>query len=166
MSGAGIEVLHIRVYGLPVAQGRPRAFKTPTGQVRVYDPANARDWKRTVQAQVISHKPPVPVEGPLAVVLRFILRRPRSLPKRELFPARRPDAENLGKAVLDAMEGIIYRDDAQIVRLAIAKDYGPVPGVEIRVERIVDALGWVGWPPKSEKTQRDVEALECRARSI
>lgn len=137
MIGNGLHVLDARVFGLPVAQGRPRAFKTPAGQVRVYDPANARDWKRTVQAQVLTQKPPEPVEGPLAVALRFVLPRPRSLPKREVFPAKRPDAENLAKAVLDAMQGVVYRDDSQIVRLTIAKDYGPSPGVVIRVERVV-----------------------------
>jgi Holliday junction resolvase RusA-like endonuclease len=137
MSGNGLEVLDARVFGLPVAQGRPRAYKTPAGQVRVFDPANARDWKRTVQAQVLTQKPPAPVEGPLAVALQFFLPRPPSLPKRERFPAKRPDAENLAKAVLDAMQGVVYRDDGQIVRLSIAKDYGPAPGVVIHVERVV-----------------------------
>lgn len=127
-------VLETRVYGLPVAQGRPRAFKTPTGQIRVYDPANARDWKRTVQAQVLTNKPEVPVDGPLDVALYFVLPRPKSLPKRVKFPTKRPDAENLSKAVLDAMQGVIYRDDSQIVRLSVAKDYGDAPGVWIRVE--------------------------------
>jgi Holliday junction resolvase RusA-like endonuclease len=143
--GAGVLVLETRVFGLPIAQGRPRAFKTPAGQVRVYDPANARDWKRTVQAQVISQKPAAPVDGPLAVALRFYLPRPQSLPRRELFPAKRPDAENLAKAVLDAMEGVVYRDDAQIVRLNVSKDYGPAPGVLILVERVAGPA-----PPQGE----------------
>ena len=137
MSGNGLVVLEARVFGLPVAQGRPRAFKTPAGQVRVYDPANARDWKRTVQAQVITQKPAAPVEGPLKMSLRFILPRPQSLPKREQFPWRRPDLSNMVKAIEDAMNGVIFRDDAQIVQMDLAKDYGPAPGVEIRIERVL-----------------------------
>ncbi len=138
-------VLETRVYGLPVAQGRPRAFRTTKGQIRVYDPANARDWKRTVQAQVLLQRPPEPVGEPLAVTLAFVLPRPKSLPQRERYPARRPDIENLAKAVLDAMAGIVYRDDAQIVRLSVAKDYGPVPGVAICVERVVARYAELRW---------------------
>lgn len=132
----GVLVLEARIFGLPVAQGRPRAFKMPSGQIRVYDPATARDWKRTVQAQVITQRPPMPVEGPLKMALDFILPRPQSLPKREQFPTRRPDLSNMLKAIEDALTGIVYRDDAQIVRLEIAKDYGPAPGVLIRIERV------------------------------
>jgi Holliday junction resolvase RusA-like endonuclease len=135
--GAGFIVLETRVFGLPIAQGRPRAFKTRAGQVRVYDPANARDWKRTVQAQVLTQKPSQPVDGPLKMTLQFILPRPRSLPKRDLFPERRPDLSNMLKAIEDALNGVVFRDDSQIVRMELAKDYGPAPGVVIRVERVV-----------------------------
>ena len=76
------DVLDVHVFGLPVHQARPRAFKTPTGQIRLYDPANCKDWKRTVLAQVLEHRPAAPVEGPLRMDLVFDLPRPKSAPKR------------------------------------------------------------------------------------
>jgi Holliday junction resolvase RusA-like endonuclease len=133
-----VPLLDVRVHGLPIAQGRPRAFKTPQGHVRVYDPATSRDWKRTVVAQVLERKPATPAEGPLAMELVFYFPRPKSLPKRIRHHTTRPDADNCAKAIKDALRGVIYRDDAQVVRLTISKAYDPSPGVAIRVEPVVE----------------------------
>lgn len=132
----GRPVIELRVYGFPIAQGRPRAFKTPSGHVRVFDPSNSRDWKRTVQGQLLTVKPPTLLLGPLRVSLVFSLPRPTSLPKRVIFCVKRPDIENLAKAILDAMTAVIYRDDAQIVELHVRKEYSAEPGVLIRVEEL------------------------------
>jgi Holliday junction resolvase RusA-like endonuclease len=131
-------VLDVRVYGLPVPQGRPRAraFRLPNGVVKasVYERAEDKDWKRTVEAQLVAHKPPAPVDGPLCVTLAFTLPRPASLPKRVEYPmAHRRDVDNLAKGVMDAAAGLIYRDDAQIVDLSVSKRFGASPGVHIRV---------------------------------
>jgi len=124
----------IQVYGMPVAQGRPRAFKTPRGRVRVYDPSTSRDWKRTVQAQVIlAWKPRDPLVGPLQLALVFSLPRPKTLPKRIVQHTKRPDVDNLAKAILDAVRGILFRDDSAIVSLTVIKRYGESPGMEIAV---------------------------------
>ena len=131
-----IEVLHVHVFGLPVAQGRPRAFKLPTGQIRMHDPDTSKDWKRTVLAQILEHKPPAPVEGPLTMTLVFELPRPKSTAKRVQYPIKRPDLSNLLKAIEDALTGVVYRDDSQIVSLTVTKRFGLAPGVEVRVEAL------------------------------
>jgi len=136
-----VALLDLRVYGLPVAQGRPRARAFRVGaftRVSVYDPANSKDWKRTVQAQALERKPATPAEGPLSMSLAFLLPRPKSLPKRERHHIKKPDADNLAKAVKDALRGVVYRDDSQIVDLHVTKGYDPAPGVVIRVERVVE----------------------------
>jgi Holliday junction resolvase RusA-like endonuclease len=136
------EVLNVRVYGLPVAQGRPRARmfqdRSGTTRVSVYDPHESRDWKRTVMSRVVDVKPAAPVaETALEMALVFHLPRPQSLPKRVVHHIRRPDVDNLAKAIKDALRGIVYRDDSQIVRLQVEKRYGDTPGVEIVVARLV-----------------------------
>lgn len=134
------DVLDTRVYGLPVAQPRARARAFQIGghtRVSMYDPPQAKDWKRTVLMQVLPHKPTAPIEGALAMTLVFFLPRPQSLPKRQLFHVKKPDCDNLAKGIKDALRGVVYRDDSQIVRLAVAKEYSQVPGVSIRVERVV-----------------------------
>lgn len=136
-------VLDVRVFGLPVPQGRPRARAFQVGgatRVQVYDPEASRDWKRTVAAQVLPHKPEAPVaEAPLEVRLLFHLPRPQSLPKRVRHHIRKPDIDNLAKAVKDALRGIVYRDDSQVVDLHVRKVYGTSPGVEIRVDHVLEA---------------------------
>lgn len=124
-----------RVLGYPVPQGRPRAFKTPQGFVRVYDPENSRDWKRTVQSQVIAEWPRgiPPFDGAVSLDLVFFLPRPKSLPKKVLHHTKRPDLDNLTKAIQDAVRGIVYRDDAQVVELHVRKVFGERPGVEVRL---------------------------------
>ena len=41
-----------------------------------------------------------------------------------LRPANKPDCDNIAKAIADAMNGIVYKDDAQIVELSVVKRYG------------------------------------------
>ena len=129
----------VRVYGLPVAQGRPRAFKLPSGQIRVYDPSKSRDWKRTVMAQALVCKPERLLVGALEGEMDFYLPRPKSLPKRVVYPVKKPDASNLLKSLEDALKGIVFADDSQIVTVRATKHYateGAPPGVYVRLEEL------------------------------
>ena len=49
------------------------------------------------------------------------------------MPTGRPDLDNLIKALTDACNGIVWRDDAQIVRLMAEKRYSEQPGASISV---------------------------------
>lgn len=81
---------------------------------------------------------------PVALSLLFILPRPKGR-RREHYVATRPDAENLCKGLLDALQGVLYRDDAQIVRLTVEKVYEDdrlSPGVLIGAQTVrVDGRG-------------------------
>lgn len=46
-------------------------------------------------------------------------------------PAKKPDADNIIKVVADSLNGIAYRDDAQIVECRLAKYYSDHPRLEI-----------------------------------
>lgn len=67
---------------------------------------------------------------------RFALPRPRSRPKRDHWPDRRPDLDKLGRALLDALTGIVFLDDAQVVALDPTKEYAGMPGVNVSVWRM------------------------------
>ena len=45
------------------------------------------------------------------------------------MPCKKPDLDNIAKGILDAMNGIIYKDDVQVVRLSLQKHYSTEPGV-------------------------------------
>lgn len=76
------------------------------------------------------------LDGPVAVRARFALPRPRSRPKRDHWPDRRPDLDKLGRALLDALTGIVFLDDAQVVALDPTKEYAGMPGVNVSVWRM------------------------------
>lgn len=75
--------------------------------------------------------------GALAVEIEFVMPRPASTPKRATPPAtKRPDIDKLARAVLDALSGIVWRDDSQIVDLHPTKrlaEMGERSGARIRV---------------------------------
>lgn len=70
----------------------------------------------------------VPAGGPVELTLVFVFPRPgylvwkkKAMP-REVMTAK-PDLDNLAKAVKDAMNGIAWADDAQVVRTVQEKWY-------------------------------------------
>ena len=68
--------------------------------------------------------------GPVEVLLHFELARPKSA--RRLLPSTKPDLDKLARAVLDALTGVVFKDDAQVVDLRVTKRYG-TPGVHVIV---------------------------------
>ena len=54
----------------------------------------------------------------------------------ELLPAKKPDIDNVIKAVLDALNKVAYRDDNQVVELQIRKQYSERPRLEICIEEL------------------------------
>ena len=74
------------------------------------------------------------IEGPVSVTLTFYRRKPKSYPKlKASWPVTKPDIDKQARLVLDALTGIAFRDDAQVVRLVAEKQWGE-PGVDVCVE--------------------------------
>lgn len=72
------------------------------------------------------------LEGPVSMRLIFHMRRPKSVKRAR--PTVNPDVDKLARAVLDALEGVAYRNDGQVVELQLAKYYATgAPGVEIAI---------------------------------
>lgn len=68
--------------------------------------------------------PRAPYEGPIQIQVTARFVKPQSKPKkRRVWPTGKPDWDNLGKLVSDALNGVVYRDDAQICRAFVEKDY-------------------------------------------
>ena len=73
------------------------------------------------------------IEGPVSIDLKFYLKKPKK-PKYD-EPLKRPDMDNLIKTVLDALNGIAYDDDKQIVRISAEKHWAEdQPRTEISVK--------------------------------
>ncbi|MEX5590971.1 RusA family crossover junction endodeoxyribonuclease, partial [Pseudomonas urmiensis] len=54
----------------------------------------------------------------------------------DIYPTKKPDADNIAKAVTDALNGLAYKDDSQIVILSVYKQYGETPQVGVTINTI------------------------------
>ena len=126
-------------------KGRPR-FSKVGGFVRTYTDKKTLDYESLVrEAAIQALGSSETLETPIAVYLLFRLPIPQSYSKKRTeacldgseMPGKKPDIDNLAKSVLDGMNGVIYKDDAQIVNLHAVKVYSTVPGVNVTVREVL-----------------------------
>lgn len=131
-----------RVVGIAQPKGSTRAF-VPKGWTRpVITSANpkAKGWQQLVseQAQTVAHDGLF--IGPVVLTVTFHLPRPQSLPKRICHHTKKPDLDKLVRNTKDALKGILYGDDAQVVDLHARKVYAAIaaaPCAHVTVEEAV-----------------------------
>ena len=84
---------------------------------------------------------------PLRMYIKAFYPIPKSTSKKnrqlmiegKLFPTKKPDADNVAKVVCDALNGVAYGDDTQIVRLSVEKVYTDEPPmVQVLIEEVGD----------------------------
>lgn len=134
----------ITIPGDPVAQGRPK-FAVVNGHGRAYDPKKSRTWKATAQdfMRQAADKP-YPPKAALHVQVYAVFRCPKG-DYRVINPAplrwhvKRPDGDNILKAVKDAGSGVLWLDDAQVAKATVTKLIAP-QGEAPRVVIIVREL--------------------------
>ena len=130
------------VPGLPVPKGSARAFVVKGHAVVVQDnAAKQRPWARSIAwtAKVPCVRP---LDVPVVVALAFVMPRPKAHlgahGLRAAFgaarPATRPDLDKLVRLVLDALTGIAWADDGQVVEIHARKDYGERCGVMVTIQ--------------------------------
>lgn len=139
-------MIKLVVYGEPVAQGRPR-FSTRGGFVRAYDPKKSSDFKDYVKlAAAEQMQGKFLFEGPLALSVSVYRSIPKSFSKKKMAlaeqgierPITKPDVDNYVKAIKDALKGIVWRDDSQIVDYVppFGKFYSSKPRIEVEIREV------------------------------
>ena len=68
---------------------------------------------------------------PVSLEINCYFAKPPSAPKKRDYPAVKPDADKLARAIFDALTGVLFADDAQVVQLKIGKYYGTPERVEV-----------------------------------
>lgn len=132
-------MIKIVIPGTPVPQSRPRF----TRQGHAYESGKSRDYKKVVAmaAEAIMGAQE-PLRGALWCNVIFYMPIPKSTSqkrRKELmgaFVVKKPDTDNLVKAVTDGMNGIVYVDDSQIVRIIAEKKYDENPRAEILIDEV------------------------------
>ncbi len=127
------------ILGVPHAKRRPR-FRRMGRFMRTYSLDGALEADLATEVASLWRKPPL--EGPVSLGLTFYLPIPRHTAKKRLaglegaYMARRPDADNYGKLLMDSLNGVLYVDDGQVADLHIAKRYSSRPRTEITIKTL------------------------------
>ena len=135
-------MIHIEftVDGPPIGKGRPKAVRFGN-QVRMYTPKKTSEYETDIAfkaAQIMGDTKPV--ETPVSVGVLAYYPIPASWSKKRQQAAidgieipGKPDLDNVLKAVLDALNGVVYVDDKQVVRLTGGKAYSSYPRLVVWV---------------------------------
>lgn len=139
------------VPGAPVAKGRARSA-IRHGHVMHYTPektANYESLVRLAASRAMGHREPGGGSVELIVLLQVPIPQSWSRKKREaalagaIRPKTKPDCSNVLKAIEDAMNGIVYIDDAQIADVTVRKRYAAIPEAIVQVSEVSNEGGAV-----------------------
>lgn len=139
--------IRFTVYGDAQPKGSTRAF-VPKGWTRpivTSDNPKLKSWEQTIRErlQVVMADTERELldrlfEGPVSVGLVFHLRRPASLPKRVTAHGKKPDLDKLTRGAIDALSGVLFRDDALVTAIRAQKIYAQSCAmVEIDIQKAV-----------------------------
>ncbi len=128
-----------KIPGMVQAKQRPRLSRG-----RVYTPqatVNYEGYVKWCYSDYANQKGWTPFENAIRAEIEVFKPVPKSdsKKKRELKlsgkirPTVKPDNDNIAKSVLDALNGLAYVDDKQIVELAVDKKYGEEPFVHVKL---------------------------------
>jgi len=128
--------------------GKQRARYAKRGNfVQTYTPDKTRNYESLIkEAAIEAMGSSEPLETPVTLYLYIRAPIPKSLPKKRIEaclnglekPIKKPDASNVLKSVEDAMNGVVYKDDSQIVNIHVSKVYSSVSGVDVCIKECLD----------------------------
>ena len=139
-------MITFKVDANPVGKQRARYAKRGN-HVMAYTPDKTRNYETLIKAAAIEAMgASEPLETPINLYLYIRAPIPKSLSKKRLEaclnglekPIKKPDASNVLKSVEDAMNGVVYKDDSQIINIHVTKVYSSLPGVDICVKECLD----------------------------
>jgi len=132
-------MIKLTIPGPPCAKQRPRLGKYGT-----YTPEKTMNYETLVKELYIVEHHNRQLEGALEMTVRAYFQIPKSASQKKavemqegkIRPTTKPDWDNVGKIISDALNGLAYRDDSQIVRATVEKYYSDEPRVEIEIQEI------------------------------
>ncbi len=137
---ASVETLRFHIPGEPIAKGRPRSF-VRNGHVAHYTPEKTARYENLVRlAAQQAMAGDAPREGAVRLTVAAVFAIPASWSKKRQAEAvrapvtKRPDLDNVVKAIKDGCNGVLWRDDCQVACLIATKTFGEIPGVLVCVD--------------------------------
>ena len=124
-------------------KGRPR-FSNYGKYVKAYTPADTASYENLIKLQFRISCGDWYSEQPLKMKITAIHGIVKSASKKdkakmligEIKPTKKPDADNIVKIICDALNGIAYKDDTQVVELEMSKVYGEQEKVIVEITEV------------------------------
>lgn len=121
-------MISFTIPGEPTGKARPRV-----AQGHAYTPQQTKNYevRAALCWQAAARQGGGVFTGPVAVTIKAYYKMPQSTPKYKRAalalhpPEKKPDADNVAKIVLDALNGLAYADDKQVTRLLVSKHFAP-----------------------------------------
>jgi Holliday junction resolvase RusA-like endonuclease len=135
-----------KVDATPVPKARARYVRRGN-HISTYTPEKTRTYETLIRdAAIEAMGTSEPLETPVTLYLHIRVPIPKSCTKKRLEaiqngsekPIKKPDASNVLKSVEDAMNGVVYKDDSQIVNIHVSKVYSSVSGVDVCIKECLE----------------------------
>ncbi|MHA6574540.1 RusA family crossover junction endodeoxyribonuclease [Pseudomonas yamanorum] len=133
------------VPGEAIGKGRPRVT-TIGGRARMFTPKKTANYETLIA--MAAHEAMQGREllgGPVMMELAIRVAVAASWSKKktaaaldgDVMPTKKPDADNVLKAICDGINGIVFKDDVQVVNVSLSKRFSATPGVTVKVVPLV-----------------------------
>lgn len=138
-------VIKFTVPGAPVGKGRPKVSTRGGKFAKMYTPEKTANYETLVamaaQQAMVGR---TLLSGPVEVQMAILLPIPASWSKKkqaaaiagQVYPTKKPDADNVVKAIFDGINGVVWNDDVQACDIVVRKRYAETPGVQVLVKPI------------------------------
>lgn len=130
------QMIRFFVQGQPKTQGSKKAFYNAKLRraIVVEDCKGNKPWRSDVRNEAEKVWMFPPLVGPVAMKMTFIMPRPQGhygsgknariiKPNAPMWPDKKPDLTKLARAVEDALKGLVWNDDSQVVEETTRKVY-------------------------------------------
>lgn len=135
-----MKTVNFEVAGRPTGKGRPRF----TRNGHVYTPKTTTEYENTIKQmyritardQFFSH------DVSIGIVCFYRIPKNTSRKKRaamlsgRIRPNIKPDIDNVAKIVMDALNGVAYEDDKQVINLKVSKYYSDTEKITVAIKEI------------------------------
>ncbi len=139
----------LTIVGTPRPQGSLKVIPFKGRHIAVHASSKMKAWREYVEEEARRLWDEPPLDGPVRVDRYFVMPAPKTrpaprAPNREL-PAVKPDIDKLDRALLDALTGVCWVDDARIVGGQCWEVYGTPPrvvfyAVAVTLEEVLEQL--------------------------
>ena len=136
-------MIKFRYSGEAVGKGRPRVTARGGKFAHAYTPKKTKDFEDAIRFEFMASNceqmPVYPKSRALEAEILIGMKIPKSYSKKKqalcrdrvIAPTKKPDIDNILKAIFDALNGLAYEDDSQIVKIVSEKIYAKEPFVQV-----------------------------------